>query len=99
MRDQAGEDGSQEAVGSECSDAWVSRGSEEEEEEENRPEKGSRELGAGQRGQKASARGRERSQAREWRWRTLEGWAAGEATPVVRSQLCWRTNQACSGCR
>ena len=32
MRDQAGEDGSQEAVGSECSDAWVSRGSEEEEE-------------------------------------------------------------------
>ena len=46
MRDQAGQDGSLEAVGSECSDAWVSMGSEEE--EKNRLEKGSRELGDGQ---------------------------------------------------
>ena len=33
-------------MGSECSDAWVSMGSEEK--EKNRPEKGSRELGDGQ---------------------------------------------------
>lgn len=27
------------------------------------------------------------------------GWAAGEVAPVVRSQLCGRTNQTCFGCR